>query len=418
MVWKSINPHLDLHQRFNMRAVLFGLLATATIMSATEINCKDHNVEDLVSKTACGNPRAILKCLVAVVDLRQADHIQQCFAASGCDELGATVEATRFAQGCRGTEDTEVWDELKIRQDDDGDDGDDGDETTSVQKTKDGKTTAAKATEETSEDKPTSTAEAEKTTTSEPKTTKESGTTTAPSTAAATTTSADPTSTEPSTTVSTPSSTTSESTTTSTTASSVTTGSTTSSLVCSVTDMVTTSVCLVSNGMKVSCTPTITPSPSCAPGVICQTDDAGNDVCLKKDNHLTTSGLIVTSGFAISIIAAAIAIVASHYQSRAAGRRRERERLALLGPGAYESNDIGRAAPDVEAVQPYSRRNPSEAHVPLITPGGARSDQQSYQQQNSSDFFSAQGGADSVPPNESGRAAPKLHPGLGALGQN
>lgn len=95
------------------------------------------------------------------------------------------------------------------------------------------------------------------------------------------------------------------------------------------------------------------------------------------------------------------------------------ERMALLGGGAHARNGKGRAAPDVEASQPYGQPNPSEAHVPLMEPGGVRSDQQNYQQQyNAPDYFNAPGGSNSVSPNDPGRAAPKLHPGLGALGQN
>jgi len=73
--------------------------------------------------------------------------------------------------------------------------------------------------------------------------------------------------------------------------------------------------------------------------------------------------------------------------------------MALLGGGSLSKNGKGRA-PDVEATQAYGQTNPSEAHIPLMEPGGVRSDQQNYQQQYN---------------NDPGRAAPRLHPGLGSI---
>lgn len=389
-----------------MRAVL-GFLATVAFVSATNASCINDSFEELVSKTSCGCSKKLSRCLSAV-NLTRSNQIEQCFIASGCEEADALNGATWFAHECQAEKTLEAQGELKRRADDD--------ETTSATK-KGGKTTA----EDTASDQETST-DNEKTTakSTEAKTTKAAASTTAPSTADATTTSAAATTAAAtsSSDSSTASSTTSASK-ASVTAASETTGSTTSSLVCSVTNMVTTSVCSVSKGKTITCTPTITPTATCAPGVICQTDDAGNDVCLRRDNHLTTSGVVVTIAFAVSIIGAAISILVAQYRTRSGIRRREVERMALLGGGAYARNGKGRAAPDVEATQTYGPRNPSEAHVPLMSPGGARSEQHGYpQQHNAPDYFNAPGGSSSVSPNGAGQAAPKLHPGLGALGQN
>jgi len=93
----------------------------------------------------------------------------------------------------------------------------------------------------------------------------------------------------------------------------------------------------------------------------------------------------------------------------------------LLGAAyARKGNGKGRAT-DVEQTSTYQQRNPSEANVPLISPGGTRSDQPYQHPYNSADYFNAPaaGGSNSVSPNEGGRGgAPKLHPGLGALGQD
>jgi hypothetical protein len=68
---------------------------------------------------------------------------------------------------------------------------------------------------------------------------------------------------------------------------------------------------------------------------------------------------------------------------------------------------------DVESISPLAgTRNKgmrSDASLPLITPGGIRSDQQSYGQQ---EYFEQHG-----PGRNAGPPVPKLPPGVGALGQ-
>jgi len=131
-------------------------------------------------------------------------------------------------------------------------------------------------------------------------------------------------------------------------------------------------------------------------------DKNGKDLCMKEDNHLTTSGLAVTILFAVSIFLAALAATISIYRGRAAAKRKEYAHAAITGGGAAAFNKGKARAGDVESSQhPYVQRDPSEAHLPLISPGGSRSDQPEY--------FEGPG---------SQRQAPKLHPGLGALGQN
>lgn len=83
---------------------------------------------------------------------------------------------------------------------------------------------------------------------------------------------------------------------------------------------------------------------------------------------------------------------------RGKSKAKAEERARLL-----EEASLGRK--DVEAATPFSstrgRAGASESNLPLVTPGGQRSDTYSGGQQ---DYFS-QG------------QAPRLNPGLGALGQ-
>lgn len=94
---------------------------------------------------------------------------------------------------------------------------------------------------------------------------------------------------------------------------------------------------------------------------------------------------------------------------------------------AAASSRSGRGG-DVEAAKAFTRPNPmaSDANLPLITPGGPRSDHASYSQQ---EYFE-QGQGNLTPPeyrgagsSGSGSGVPdvprlELHQGLGALGQN
>jgi len=262
-----------------------------------------------------------------------------------------------------------------------------------------------------SADNPDSSAEDPKTT-PEAKSSKEPKTTKAPSTADATTTSDEPTSTPESTTANTPTPTTSNEKTTATAAAATTEGTI---LQCMVTNVITTSECSFSRGKKVDCHPALNTATSCAPGLICQTDSkTGADVCLKRDSKMTTSGITVTIFLVSGLLIATIAVIITNYQSRASRRRKELARAAYLGGSAYGKGGKGPRV-TVQPVQPYNQANPSGDYVPLMEPGGARMDSQNYQQQyeQQTDYY----GENPVSANEQARA-PKLHPGLGALGQD
>ncbi|KAI1214160.1 uncharacterized protein F4807DRAFT_117069 [Annulohypoxylon truncatum] len=77
------------------------------------------------------------------------------------------------------------------------------------------------------------------------------------------------------------------------------TGTTSSSLQCSTATTTSTSSCPVqstgtASGSTLSCFETTVTTSVCAAANICLTDDSGNDVCLLRDDHLSTSELIIT----------------------------------------------------------------------------------------------------------------------------
>jgi hypothetical protein len=123
---------------------------------------------------------------------------------------------------------------------------------------------------------------------------------------------------------------------------------------------------------------------------------------MKRDDSLTTSGLVVTIAFAVGIVAAIIAFVAVGLHGR--NKSRKAEQAALL---AQASSGRGK---DIEA-SPFARSNPaaSDSNLPLMTPGGQRSEGYNASQQ---DYF------EQGQQRRAGSGAPRLNPGLGALGQD
>ncbi len=150
---------------------------------------------------------------------------------------------------------------------------------------------------------------------------------------------------------------------------------------------------------------------------------------MKIDNHLTTSGLAVAITFGVVIVGFAITLIVLKIQAKKNARRAELQREAQFGGPGYGNRKYA----DVEVADAYkqARRAPgfalnpregmhSDANLPLIAPGGPRSDQQQYNQQ---DYFAQtmSTGSHSASPGGRGRGAasntpPKLHQGLAGLG--
>ena len=352
-----------------MRSFLFALSVGASIVSASGKKCAKNEISDLVSRTTCGSSRSIAACLSAGVDLASFDEIEQCFLGVGCSTMAAEVEAILFlAQACRPETGTDDREELRKRAD------------TST------KATNAKTTATTAK----TSASVEATTTSDASDTSES--------AAASSATAAPSST---TGASTTSATTNTGSTTTTSAASVT-----SATKCYVTNTKSTSVCSVSDGTTVTCTPTMTAIQSCAPGLLCFSATAGADSCMKREDNLTTSGLIVTIIFAGGIGVALLSWAILCLRSRRRVQQQEQRRRMMA------SSKLD----DVESISPFAARpsmrikaRGSDANLPLITPGGPRSDRQTYTQQEG--YLEQHGPTENKPP------VSKIPSRLDALGQ-
>ncbi|KAH7403644.1 hypothetical protein BKA64DRAFT_457848 [Cadophora sp. MPI-SDFR-AT-0126] len=377
-----------------MHSTIIALLASAAIVSAT--GCAQNNLDDLVARISCGTSKAISQCLHRDIDLARLEEIEDCLISGGCSMADATAEAVWFTFDCRAGQE-----ELKRRQN--------NEETTTEESTTEEKTTTKKTASKTASAKTTTTAPSstEATTTSESST--ESSTESTTSTTSSQTTASSTTST---------SSESTSSTSTATAQSATTTGP----LICSVTSTKSTSMCFVSAGKTQSCIPTTTEIASCAPGLICFSAAAGANSCMRRDNTLTTSGLVVAIAFGVGLAATAIAVIAMVIHGK--NKVKANQQAQLL---AAASSRGGR---DVEAGKSFTRPKggamASDANLPLITPGGTRSDQASYAQQ---DYFEGGQGTGGLTPPEyrgagsSSSGAPpvprlELHQGLGALGQN
>ncbi|KAE9376697.1 hypothetical protein N431DRAFT_479871 [Stipitochalara longipes BDJ] len=320
-----------------MQSFLLALSVGAAIVSASGKKCAQNDISELISRTTCGSSKSIAACLGASVDLESFEAIEQCFIGGGCSGMAAEVEAILFlAQECHFETGADERGDLRKRAD------------TSTKATN-AKTTATNA----------------KTTTNAEATTTSDASDTSSASAAASSTAAAPSSTTSVDSTTTAATSSTDSTTTSASAASVT-GPTS----CYVTSIKSTSACSISAGTTVTCTPTTTAIQSCAPGLLCFSATAGADSCMKREDNLTTSGLIVTIIFAGGIGAALLAWAILCLRSRNRTKRQEQLRRMMASSGKGE---------DIESISPFdtrpttrSRAMGSDANLPLITPGAER----------------------------------------------
>jgi hypothetical protein len=350
-----------------MRSFLLALLAGAATVSAARTICAENDISELVSRTTCGCSKSITACLGRNVDLESLAEVEQCFVGGGCSETEAMEQAVLFAQDCHTGKGPDDREDLRKRQN---------------TKSATAKTTGTNA----------KTTSAEATTTAD----------TSVSAAASSTTAAPSSTSAGSTTIDSTTSITSTDSTTSTSASATGQDS------CYVTSTKSTSACSIHAGTTVTCIPTVTAIQSCAPGLLCFSPTAGANSCMKREDKLTTSGLIVTIVFGGGIAAALLSWAILCLRSSQRNKRQEQIRRMMASSGKGQ---------DVESISPFARPSTrsnkamrSDASLPLITPGGIRSDQQTYGQQEG--YFEQHGPGGNVP-----SPAPKLHPGLNALGQ-
>jgi hypothetical protein len=122
------------------------------------------------------------------------------------------------------------------------------------------------------------------------------------------------------------------------------------------------------------------------------TNTAGENTCMKIDNHVGPGGIAIAVIFGSAITAVAVGIILMNNKANSAAKRREAESAAFMAD--YKGKGKGRTT-DVEAFRDGPQAG-SEANLPLIQEPGA----QGY------------GGNEFL---DHGRRAPQLHQGLGAL---
>ncbi|TAQ88781.1 hypothetical protein B7494_g2878 [Chlorociboria aeruginascens] len=342
-----------------MHPTLLGILAISATVYAVE--CVNNDLDQLVSRTSCvGNHDSLTTCLFDNMDIKA---IEQCFFAYGCDETEAEVEANWFINECYEEENGE----LRKRATDTV--------TTSAATNE----KAATATQQTT------------TKTSSPATTEATTT----DTSATTSTSSDTTST----TSSAPTSTTTSSSTTSSSLSTVTSTVSTSSSstnTCSTTKTLPTKACSTymsgaSAGKTYSCTSTSYTTATCLPNMLCSTNANSEPICMLQQNSLTSSGKIVTIVFATAIGIFIMGMIFMSVQSRRESAKAQAEQDSKLEAESLIS-DKPHTNSDVEGASTFAQNgrrpskplgmlqkqaNGSESALPLMTPGGMRSDSQS-----------------------------------------
>jgi hypothetical protein len=122
------------------------------------------------------------------------------------------------------------------------------------------------------------------------------------------------------------------------------------------------------------------------------TNSAGENTCMKIDNHVGPGGIAIAIIFGSAIVGVGVGLTVMNSKANSAAKRREAEHQALMSGYAGKGKGKGKAA-DIEA---YATQVGSEANLPLISEPGA----QGYGGQEFVDY---------------GRRAPQLHQGLGAL---
>ncbi|RDW94366.1 hypothetical protein BP5796_00129 [Coleophoma crateriformis] len=326
-----------------MRPILIGALAGSAALVSARSTCVQDNLDEIVSRTSCGDDGAISRCL-SHADLEKLDEIELCFYTGGCEIKDAVVGAQWFSEDCHASEEVGRG-ELRKRA-----------SSATTDKTTTASTTAAAST---------TIASTSATTTADSSSSTDTSTTTSASTASSTL------------------STSTTSSSSSSSASSTSSSSSSSSLVCSTTSSFSTSVCSYSSGTSYSCTPTMTGTLTCAAGNLCSTDSAGNGVCMKRQDSLTTSGVVVTIAFSVGIVSFLVALLVMCFQAKSRMKKDQAERMALLTSQTYGKEPELASTPP--AAQSYAQRRAAqrggdnaEADVPLIPTDGSHGENQSY----------------------------------------
>ncbi|KAH8650175.1 hypothetical protein BX600DRAFT_517385 [Xylariales sp. PMI_506] len=233
------------------------LPSVVTALSARS-QCLPAKAQELAKASVCGTPASLEECLGRVQDVSEF-NIRECLSTAGCSAEALESEARYLLSLCDGAPD----EELRKRTP----------EPMLVEKAAAAANAGlfARASSSTS-------------------TTSDSSTSSTTSDSSTSSTTSDTTTT----------STTSDTTTTATSTDSTTgttTGVTSTTLVCSTVSTITVTSCEATN--IYSCTPIATTTSVCAAGLYCDTDSSGNNLCMVRQDGLTTSGAIVSIFLAV-----------------------------------------------------------------------------------------------------------------------
>lgn len=332
-----------------MKSIILLSLWSLVATATSKPACRDGSWEDVLARLSCGDSENIAKCLEGDMNLKESSEIQRCLQLGGCDEVDAMKQAAWLTESCLN------HDLLK----------------------REPKNTLVMRSVEANDITASLEARQQPPATAPPANV-------APAATPAPTTEAD---------------------------SSPANNPAGTSIQCSTTKMVTTNICFYTKGTK-TCSLKTTASARCAPGIICQTDRAGNNICMKADNSLTTSGLVVALVFGIGVASFLLALFVMCCKDRRAFKKAERIRRNNLG--VYKPDvEGGKTAATVASF--VGKPKASESHLPLMsgsTPHLERERTNNSELPASDDFYS---GRDRNP---FGDVPPSPYAGAGALGQD
>ena len=119
-------------------------------------------------------------------------------------------------------------------------------------------------------------------------------------------------------------------------------------LVCLTTRFVDAESCTKEKGAATSvCVPTKTPEIACAPGLLCQMTEKGNQICMKKQNTPVLSGIIVIVCLAIFLSAMMGAVIFMSCKTKKEQEREKKQKEALaIANGMKPPGSGGAAATD------------------------------------------------------------------------
>lgn len=298
--------------------------------AASKSTCLNTRSLELAQLSSCGDVVELNACFLALSDGFDRAVLEGCFVRAGCNGHDAEAEAFWTLRRCDG-----AGGDLKRRQGGGNGNGNGNADTspaagpttgggnaqTTARQNTNARTTApAAAPQTTAAPAPPTTADAQQTdqTTDDPNVV--FVTQTADPDSASSTSQADPN------------------------------AQTTGPLVCLTTTTVSTTVCPVitagpSKGQRGSCTSTFLTFPTCAAGLLCKADAAGNPTCMRINNSLDTAGIVIALFFAVAITATVAVLTFLCCRERRQQRKlRAKAEAAAIAAAAKETSATAGAA--------------------------------------------------------------------------